>query len=99
MKSYLVAELEDEGNRHLGSRIGRVSWNVGYHDAVLLAVGNVDYVVACGENADILDVGEAGEHLSIEYGLIRKDDLSPRSPFVNKFRRGNVVDRDVSESV
>ena len=72
----VVGHIEQMGDDHLGDAGAAVGRNIGDDDAMGGGVGGVNDVVACGEHADICQLGQLGHDAAVHDNLVSKDNVA-----------------------
>ena len=60
--AHMVAQLQQQGNGKLGHRPGSIGGHVAHRDPPLAGGFDIHHVVACGQNADVPQVGAPLQH-------------------------------------
>ena len=88
---HAVGDVEQVGKHDLCHRASAVGRHIGHHHAMLARRVEVDDIVACGNHADIFEVGERFNHVAAHHHLVGEDDLRVGSACYHLLGCGAVV--------
>ena len=89
--------VEDEGEDELRDGLGAVVRDVGDVDVACLGGGDVDDVVARGEDGDEAEPGELGEGFGAEGALVGEEDVSGGGALEEQLGWGAGIDRELAK--
>ena len=74
-KLQKLPQIKRVGKHDLCHRASAVGRHIGHHHAMLARRVEVDDIVACGNHADIFEVGECFNHFAAHHHLVGENDL------------------------
>ena len=97
VQADLLADLQQQGKRHLHNGARGIARHVAHRDAAALCGGEVDDVVARCEDTHELQVRAGGKNFVRQADLIDENDLRIADAGGHVLRRGAVIDRQLTE--